>query len=120
MKLRKEVVNGCAYYEDGSDINVGSIEEDIKILNKLVTTKFNNDYSIDNVDKDAIEHILQHYTREKQINEELIGAIKNLKEIVELAEEEINNNDVNVTAILDLKDLKSLQIVIDKLESEDK
>lgn len=213
MNLRKEVVNGCAYYEDGSDINVGSIEEDIKILNKLVTTKFNNDYSIDNVDKDAIEHILQHYTREKQINEEhhkengelrekvkeleaklefkqwgdldnirfeeymnefiptqkikdkieeinkeynrihsqhyrdcgileekckakkdvleellqqnenknmnLKGAIKNLKEIVELAEKEINNNDVNVTAILDLKDLKSLQVVINKLEGEE-
>lgn len=57
--------------KDVTDTNVGSIEEDIKILNKIVTTKFNNDYSIDNVDKDAIEHILQDYTRQKQINKEL-------------------------------------------------
>ena len=57
--------------KDVTDTNVGSIEEDIKILNKIVTTKFNNDYSIDNVYKDAIEHILQDYTRQKQINKEL-------------------------------------------------
>lgn len=47
-----------------------SIEEDIERLNKLVTTKFNNDYSIDNIDKEAIEHLLSDYTRQKQINEE--------------------------------------------------
>ena len=47
-----------------------SIEEDIERLNKLVTTKFNNDYSIDNIDEEAIEHLLSDYTRQKQINEE--------------------------------------------------
>lgn len=35
-----------------------SIEEDIARIAKLITTKFNNDYSIDNKDKKAIEHIL--------------------------------------------------------------
>ena len=40
-----------------------SIEEDIKIIVKLLTTKFNNDYSIDNKDKEAIEHILADYKR---------------------------------------------------------
>ena len=74
MNLRKEVVNGCAYYEDGSDTNVGSIEK----------------------------------------------AIKNLREIVELVKEEIDKNNENTTATLDLEDLKSLQIVINKIESEDK
>lgn len=38
--------------------------------------------------------------------------IRNLKEIIELCEEEINNNDENVTAILDLEDLKSLRNLI--------
>ena len=40
-----------------------SIEEDIAITKKLITTKFNNDYSIDNKDKEAIEHILTDYKR---------------------------------------------------------
>ena len=38
--------------------------------------------------------------------------IKNLSEIIELCEAEINNNDENVTAILDLTDLKSLRNLI--------
>lgn len=38
--------------------------------------------------------------------------IKNLSEIIELCKEEINNNDENVTAILDLTDLKSLRNLI--------
>ena len=35
--------------------------------------------------------------------------IKNLEEIINLCKEEINNNDKNATAILDLEDLKSLE-----------
>ena len=35
-----------------------SIEEAIERIAKLITTKFNNDYSIDNVDKEAIETVL--------------------------------------------------------------
>ena len=37
---------------------------------------------------------------------------KNLKEIIELSEEEINNNDENVSAILDLVDLKELRNLV--------
>ena len=48
-----------------------SIEEDIAITKKLITTKFNNDYSIDNKDKEAIEHILTDYKRLQKENEEL-------------------------------------------------
>lgn len=40
--------------------------------------------------------------------------IKNLSEIIELCEAEINNNDENVTAILDLTDLKSLRNLINR------
>ena len=32
-------------------------EQAIEKVNKIITTKFNNDYSIDNVDKEAIEII---------------------------------------------------------------
>ena len=35
--------------------------------------------------------------------------IKNLEEIINLCKEEINNNDKNITATLDLEDLKSLE-----------
>ena len=60
---------------NGNDTNVGSIEnsieKDIAITKKLITTKFNNDYSIDNKDKEAIEHILTDYKRVLKENEEL-------------------------------------------------
>lgn len=49
-----------------------SMEEDIKIIVKLLTTKFNNDYSIDNKDKEAIEHILTDYKRVLKENKELL------------------------------------------------
>ena len=48
-----------------------SIEEDIARIAKLITTKFNNDYSIDNNDTEAIEHILSDYKRVLKENEEL-------------------------------------------------
>lgn len=48
-----------------------SIEEDIAITKKMITTKFNNDYSIDNKDKEAIEHILTDYKKILKENEEL-------------------------------------------------
>mgnify|MGYP003289544840 CR=1 FL=1 len=38
--------------------------------------------------------------------------IENLQEIITLSKEEIANNDANITAILDLADLKSLQNLI--------
>jgi hypothetical protein len=47
-------------------------------------------------------------------------AIKNLKEIIDLSKEEIENNDENTTAILDITDLKSLAIVLKALEEKDK
>lgn len=55
-----------------------SIEEDIAITKKLITTKFNNDYSIDNKDKEAIEHILADYQKllkENYVNKNKIREI---------------------------------------------
>ena len=48
-----------------------NVEEDIARIAKLITTKFNNDYSIDNKDKEAIEHILSDYKRVLKENEQL-------------------------------------------------
>mgnify|MGYP001779844647 CR=1 FL=1 len=70
-----------------------SIEEDIAITKKLITTKFNNDYSIDNKDKEAIEHILTDYKRilkENQLKDKTIDLmaqyIKNKNWLVKLLE----------------------------------
>lgn len=57
-----------------------SIEEDIARIAKLITTKFNNDYSIDNKDKEALEHILSDYKRVLKENGELNKKIKEQKE----------------------------------------
>lgn len=69
---------------NGNDANVGSkgnsIEEDIARIAKLITTKFNNDYSIDNKDKEAIEHILSDYKRVLEMNEVLLKENEELKE----------------------------------------
>lgn len=39
--------------------------------------------------------------------------MKNLEEIIKLCEEEINNNDKNVSAVLDLTDLKELKELLE-------
>ncbi len=44
--------------------------------------------------------------------------IENLKEIVDLNEEELNNNDENVTAILDLIDLKALRNLLQERQQD--
>lgn len=64
-----------------------SIEEDIKRIAKLITTKFNNDYSIDNVDKEAIEELLKAYKELKEIEESHRKENGKLKERVKELEE---------------------------------
>ena len=45
-------------------------EQAIEKANKIITTKFNNDYSIDNVDKEAIEIVLSMLEeKDKRINQ---------------------------------------------------
>lgn len=45
--------------------------------------------------------------------------IKNLEEIINLCKEEINNNDKNITATLDLEDLKSLENLLTRYKQLD-
>lgn len=60
-----------------------SIEEDIAIAKKMITTKFINDYSIDNKDKEAIEHILSDYKRVLKDNKLRDKTIKLMAEYIE-------------------------------------
>ena len=76
---------------NGSDINVGSIEEDIEILNSLLTFKGKGlEYALEKKSIKAIENILQDYTRQKQINEEHQKINGELREKVKELEEENN------------------------------
>ena len=59
-----------------------SIEEDIARIAKLITTKFNNDYSIDNRDKEAIEHILSDYKRVLEENKKQEKLIEKMKQFL--------------------------------------
>ena len=78
--MRKWVVNGCAYYEEGNDTNVDSIEEDIKYVTECLeiarvffkAIKTETDYKeLDDVAFcNSVEHLIEDYTRQKQINEE--------------------------------------------------
>lgn len=66
-----------------------SIEEDIARIAKLITTKFNNDYSIDNKDKEAIEHVLSDYKRVLKENEKLKQDRNNNYQMIALAQNEV-------------------------------
>lgn len=60
------------------------IEEAIEKVNKIITTKFNNDYSIDNVDKEAIEIILSMLEEKDEIIKNIIKRLDNdIKRITE-------------------------------------
>ena len=63
--------------------------EDIARIAKLITTKFNNDYSIDNKDKEALEHILSDYKRVLKENEELKQEKINNYRMIALAQNEV-------------------------------
>ena len=56
-----------------------SRKEDIARIVKLITTKFNNDYAIDNKDKESIDHILSDYKRALKENEQLSTEVNSLK-----------------------------------------
>ena len=65
------------------------IENIEKILNKIITTNFNNDYSIDNKDKEAIENALDIIEKYKNSDYETISLENvHLKEELEKLQDE--------------------------------
>ena len=85
-----------------------SIEEAIERIAKLITTKFNNDYSIDNVDKEAIEELLKAY---KELEE------KNRK-LKEHCKEQIKDKQELTTALLDSIPVSLVEEKIKELKEE--
>jgi hypothetical protein len=82
-----------------------SIEEDIARIAKLITTKFNNDYSIDNRDKEALEHILSDYKRTLKENE--------------LAKKQVEYDKTHICTLQIIKlNYIPIQKVKDKIEEE--
>lgn len=108
---------------NGNDTNVGSIGnsiEDIARIAKLITTKFNNDYSIDNKDKEAIEHILSDYKRVLKMNEVLLKENEELKETYK-SEKKMKNEYVKLYQDLLLKEnVIPIQKIKDKIEELNK
>lgn len=68
---------------EGSNINVGNIEEDIKIIKN--SWLYNDEENVKFIN--AIEHLLSDYTRQKQINEEHKRLNGELREKVKELEE---------------------------------
>lgn len=52
------------------------------------------------------------------MSEDMSEDIKDIIEIIELAKEDIENNNENITATLDLQDLKSLKNLLDLYQKE--
>lgn len=122
--------------KDGSDTNVGSIEEDIKILENLKSYLnllvyegkdkiIYNDLFWDEKTVDciiAIEHLLRDYTRQKQINKEHQKINGELREKVKQYEEIIEdyqrmycgvvNDNIPKQKIIDFKEKIKLEPVI--------
>lgn len=88
----------CIEYNNGSDINVGSIEEAIKIVKSLIentkeslisNTKLSQNRKTNRIIAyKATEYLLSEYTRQKQINEELMNEYhKRVQEKIDLKQE---------------------------------
>lgn len=52
-----------------------TLEQAVERANKIIKTKFNNDYSIDNVDKEAIEIVLSMLEEKDKIIDEMAKTI---------------------------------------------
>lgn len=75
------------------------MKENIERIAKLITTKFNNDYSIDNVDKEAIEELLKAYKELKEIEESHRKENGKLREKVKELEEENKRKNIEPVII---------------------
>ena len=116
--------------ENGSDINVGSIEEDIKKVKELnnllkffkthgwipdMSRKLNTNATIE-----SIEHLLSDYTRQKQINEE---HQKTNGELREKVKELIKEKQELTSALLDsipIQKMRRIRIYITSVKKREK
>ena len=115
----------------GNDVNVGSTEEDIGTLNSIV--KVNKDFlsdienqTINQKEIKALEHLLQDYTRQKEMNEEHQKINGELRERIQKLEEKLLDM-INGTEIINKETPEYIkenyipkQVVIDKIKEYDK
>lgn len=91
------------------------LEKAIKKCTAIVTTKFNNDYSIDSVDKEAIEIVLQSL-KDKQ------KAVKNYEQMYDEDEGEISNlrwkNEIYIESIKSYKEALQNSMPTKKIEAK--
>ena len=92
-------------------------EQAIEKVNKIITTKFNNDYSIDNIDKEAIETVLSMLKeKDNRINqlENMNGfQSKDIKKIVDYTFE-LNKEIEQQDKIIDLMSEQLITPIHDK------
>lgn len=107
---------------ENSNINVGSIEEDIEILNSIV--KVNKDFlsdienqTINQKEIKALEHLLSDYTRQKQINKEHQKINGELRKKVKELEEQLEYDKTHIYTPPTIKlNFIPIQKIVDKIE----
>lgn len=112
----------------GNDKNVGSIEEDIKILKELmedVELTFAGWVDILNErEKKALKNLIQDYTRQKQINEEhqkINGELREKVKELDTKNDELLKDLYSANCIIaDLTDSIPKQNIIEKIEELDR
>lgn len=97
-------------------------KEAIERLNRIITTKFNNDYSIDSLDKEAIEKVVNMLKEKDKEIEKKDSKIKILEQLYKNIKSDFddykNNKDINYLDGIHHKELvkKSIGQIIDKPE----
>ena len=100
----------------GSNINVGSIEEDIKILKSII--KVHNDFlpesnkeTINEKEIKALNNLINDYTRQKQINEEHQKINGELREKVKELEEGNIQKDLEIIGTKEYAEANMKEII---------
>ena len=115
--MRKWVVNGCAYYEEGNDINVGSIEKknntdkEIEDLNDFADLLRPEQRYYTNLIKKVIEDRLKDREKIKELDKKLEKEKKLTRLAQTLTDESIKESLVEFE-----RDYISKQIIKDKIE----
>ena len=103
--MRKWVVNGCAYYEEGSDTNVASIEKknkaekEIEDLNDFADLLRPEQRYYTNLIKRVIEERLKDREKIKELEEE-----NKKKQVLLVCAEEIIENSIPVQKVKEILD----------------
>lgn len=88
------------------------MKNNIKLIEELLE-------EIRNITKEQLEQAIKKADEEFDDMLSIEEAKRNLKEIINLCEDDIKINNKDTTAILDLEDLKSLKVILEALDKED-